>query len=383
MTFGARLRQLRKNAGLSQEELGERAGVSVRAISDMERGRARSPQRRTAEALFDALSLDARSREELRGLARTGRAGARSPAWSLPPCVADLVGRDAELDTITTTHDRLVVIHGAAGTGKTSLAVKAAHLLECRFPDGQLFVELEGGAPLERLLKDLGIPDEHMPEDANGQRRLYRSLLTGKRLLLVLDGVSTEEEVRALAADEPGCLTIVTSRRGLGAATRIRLGGLTDQAAVDLLASIIGRPRVEADQETAQELVRLCGTSPLAVRIAGNRLASRPRWPLRHLVEQIEERCLAALTAGDLDVRGAFEVSLADLPETAKLVFRRLGLLAGDRVTPELAAELAGVSVIDAQQALEALADVSLLDADDDGYSIHGLVRAFANSLAG
>jgi transcriptional regulator with XRE-family HTH domain len=379
MTFGARLLHHRKSAGLSQEELSERSGVSVRAISDMERGRARSPQRRTTEALLDALGLDEQSREELRALARNAP---RNPVWSLPLYVADLVGRDAELATIATTRDRLVVVHGAAGTGKTSLAVKAAHLLESRFPDGQLFIEVEGDAPLERLLKDLGIPAEHVPEDANGQRRLYRSLLAGKRLLLVLDGASTEEEVRALATDEPGCLTIVTSRRRLNACTRIRLGGLTEEAAVELLASIIGPPRVDADPQTARELVRLCGMSPLALRIAGNRLASRPRWPLRHLVELIEERRLAALTAGDLDVRGAFEVSLAHVPETARLVFRRLGGLAGTRVTPELAAGLAGIGVIEARRALEDLADVSLLDADDAGYSIHGLVRAFANSLS-
>ncbi|MDX3662392.1 helix-turn-helix domain-containing protein [Streptomyces sp. ID05-26A] len=384
MTFGARLVQHRKNAGLSQEELSERSGVSVRAISDMERGRARSPQRRTTEALVDALDLDEPDRTELRLLARTGRVAPAGPVWSLPMYVADLVGRDAELDAIARTSNGLVVVHGAAGTGKTSLAVRAAHLLESRFPDGQVLIDLEGSAqPLQRLLKDLGVSAEHVPEDAHGQTRLYRSLLVGKRLLLVLDGASTEEEVRTLRAD-PGCLTIVTSQRrlaGLAGATWIRLGGLTEPCALELLSSIVGAHRVEADPGTARELVRLCGTSPLALRIAGNRLASRPRWPLGHLVEQIEERRLAALTAGDLDVRGAFEVSLAHLPETARLVFRRLGLLVGTHVTPELAAELAGTGVAEAEQALEELTDVSLLDPDDRGYAIHGLVRTFATGL--
>lgn len=384
MTFGDRLLRHRKNAGLSQEELSARSGVSVRAISDMERGRARSPQRRTTEALLDALGLGEPDRVELRRLARAGRTAVTNPVWSLPMYVADLVGRDSELATIAAKHGGLVVVHGAAGTGKTSLAVRAAHLLEGRFPDGQLLVELDGSTPpLERLLRDLGIPSEHVPEDVNGQTRLYRSLLAGKRLLLVLDGAHTEEEVRTLQA-EPGCLTIVTSRRrlaGLEDATWIRLGGLTEDAAVELLASIIGPARVDADRETARELVALCGTSPLALRIAGNRLASRPRWPLRHLVEQIQERRLAALTAGDLDVRGAFEVSLAHLPDIVRLVFRRLGLLVGTRVSAELAAELAGIGVTVAEQALEELADVSLLDADDDGYSMHGLVKTFANGL--
>ncbi|RAS57985.1 NB-ARC domain-containing protein [Lentzea atacamensis] len=385
MTFGARLQHHRKAAGLSQEELSERSGVSVRAISDMERGRARSPQRRTTEALLDALDLDEPAREELRRLARTGRVALPGPVWSLPMYVADLVGRDAELDAIAAKDRGLVVVHGAAGTGKTSLAVRAAHLLEARFPDGQLLIELEGSTPpLQRLLKDLGVAAGHLPEDTNGQIRLYRSLLAGRRLLLVLDGARTEEEVRTLAADLPGCLTIVTSRRrlaGLAGATWIRLGGLTEEAAVELLASIIGAQRVEADPKTARELVRLCGMLPLALRIAGNRLASRPRWPLGHLAEQIEERRLAALTAGDLEVRGAFEVSLAHLPDDAKLVFRRLGLLIGTHVTPDLAAELAGIGVAEAEQALEELTDVSLLDADDLGYSIHGLVRTFANGL--
>ncbi|MEV6712462.1 helix-turn-helix domain-containing protein [Lentzea sp. NPDC051208] len=384
MTFGARLLRHRKNAGLSQEELSERSGVSVRAISDMERGRARCPQRRTTEALIDALDLGEHDQAELRRLARTGRVALTGPVWSLPMYVADLVGRDAELDAIAHKSNGLVVLHGAAGTGKTSLAVRAAHLLEGRFPDGQLLIDLESSAqPLQRLLKDLGVPAEHVPEDVHGQMRLYRSLLAGKRLLLVLDGATTEEEVRTLRAD-PGCLTIVTSRHrlaGLAGATWIRLGGLTEPCAVALLASIIGAHRVEADPGTARELVRLCGASPLALRIAGNRLASRPRWPLGHLVEQIEERRLAALTAGDLDVRGAFEVSLAHLPETARLVFRRLGLLVGTHVGPELAAELAGITVDEAEQALEDLADVSLLDPDDRGYAIHGLVRTFATGL--
>ncbi|GLY54577.1 XRE family transcriptional regulator [Lentzea sp. NBRC 102530] len=384
MMFGARLVQHRRNAGLSQEELSDRSGVSVRAISDMERGRARSPQRRTTEALLDALGLDEGDRAELRRLARTGRVTQASPVWSVPMYVADLIGRDAELDAIAKTPHGLVVVHGVAGTGKTSLAVRAAHLLEGRFPDGQLFIDVEGSArPLQRLLKDLGVPAEHVPEDAHGQMRLYRSLVAGKRLLLVLDGASTEEEVRALQADS-GCLTIVTSRRrlaGLAGATRVRLGGLTESCATELLASIVGAERVAADPGAALDLVRLCGMSPLALRIAGNRLASRPGWPLRHLLEQIRERRLAALTAGDLDVRGAFEVSLAHLPETARLVFRRLGLLVGAHVTPGLAAELAAIPAAEAERALEELADVSLLDPDDRGYAMHGLVRTFAHGL--
>ncbi|MGI5501546.1 helix-turn-helix domain-containing protein [Lentzea sp. CA-135723] len=390
MMFGARLVQHRRNAGLSQEELSDRSGVSVRAISDMERGRARSPQRRTTEALLDALGLDELDRAELRRLARTGR-GAQgspvwsSPVWSLPMYVADLVGRDAELDAIAKTPHGLVVVHGAAGSGKTSLAVMAAHLLEGSFPDGQLFIDLEGSArPLQRLLRDLGVPAEHVPEDTHGQTRLYRSLVAGKRLLLVLDGASTEEEIHTLQAAAPGCLTIVTSRRrlaGLAGAAWIRLGGLTEPCATELLASIVGLERVQADPGSARDLVRLCGMSPLALRIAGNRLASRPRWPVRHLVEQIQERRLAALTAGDLDVRGAFEVSLAHLPETARLVFRRLGLLVGTHVTPGLAAVLAGTTAAEAEQALEELSDVSLLDPDEDGYAMHGLVRTFAHGL--
>ncbi|WP_052685178.1 XRE family transcriptional regulator [Lentzea aerocolonigenes] len=385
MTFGARLVHHRKAAGLSQEDLSERSGVSVRAISDMERGRARSPQRRTTEALLDALDLDEHDRDELRRLARSGRVAPPGPVWSLPMYVADLVGRDPELFTIAEKRSGLVVVHGAAGTGKTSLAVRAAHLLEECFPDGQLLIELEGSTPpLQRLLKDLGVPAEHLPEDERGQIRLYRSLLAGRRLLLVLDGADCEEEVHALAADSPGCLTVVTSRRrlaGLVGATWIRLGGLTEEAALELLASIIGQRRVEEDLRTARELVRLCGMSPLALRIAGNRLASRPRWPLAHLAEQIEERRLAALTAGDLEVRGAFEVSLAHLPGNARLVFRRLGLLIGTHVTPELAAGLAGISVAEAEQALEDLTDVSLLEPDERGYLIHGLVRTFADGL--
>ena len=149
----------------------------------------------------------------------------------MPMYVADLVGRDPELFTIAEKRSGLVVVHGAAGTGKTSLAVRAAHLLEECFPDGQLLIELEGSTPpLRRLLKDLGVHAEHLPDDVAGQTRLYRSLLAGRRLLLVLDGASSEEEVRALWANVPGCLTIVTSRR--------RLAGLTGATWIRLLISM-------------------------------------------------------------------------------------------------------------------------------------------------
>ncbi|MBP2336098.1 transcriptional regulator with XRE-family HTH domain [Saccharothrix coeruleofusca] len=399
--LGSLLSTYRRRAGLTQEQLSELSGVSVRAISDVEGGRARWPQRRTGEALASALGLRGDERAEFLRATREGRVAARSRpraggvAPSLPMPTADFAGREAELAVLTglgRTAADTAVLHGPPGAGKTSTAVQAGHLVQTRFPDGGLLVDMAGSTErptspnevLDRVLRVLGAELPAHPED---RVDLVRSALRGRRLLLVLDDVADEAQVRPVLAAGAGRLVLLTSRRtlaGLERVTRIGLGALPEDAALELLRSIAGGERVAAEPEAAVEVVRLCGHLPLAVRIAGNRLVSRPRWSIAHLADRLRDprRRLTALTAGDLRLAEQFASSYRRLDPDAALVFRGLGLAPTRNVDVELAAALAGVDTGSAADALEELVDACLLEAaEGDRYAMHDLLRVFAQQL--
>ncbi|RKT56637.1 ATP-binding protein [Saccharothrix australiensis] len=399
-TFGDLLRGHRRRARLTQEELADGSGVSVRAISDMERGRAKGPQRRTVEALAGVLALGPDELSALVAAAKEGRAR-RPPvvveACALPPDVADLTGREGELRALAEVADAgaatsVVVVHGPPGAGKTSLAVRAGYRFGSRFADGCFFFNLRGmdARPVHptevvhRMLLALGV--ERPPASEAERSDLYRELLRGRSTLLVLDNAADEAQVRPLLATGRGSLVLVTSRQvlgGLEAVTRLGLDVLGPAESVDLLAAIAGRSRVAAEQAAAARVAKLCGHLPLALRIAGNRLAARPKWTVAHLAGQLadERRRLSALTAGDLQVRAAFEISYRQLDAKAALLFRRLSLAPGASCTPDLAAVAAGVDRFAAEDGLEELVDMSLLDtAETPGrYVFHDLVRVFAH----
>lgn len=389
----------------------------------MERGRARGPQHRTVQALATALRLDEPSLWEFLRTAKAGRArgggrgrpdaGRRAqprpepPAgWGLrelPPEVADFTGREDELARLLAllgvAHQAerraatVVVLFGAPGVGKTSFAVHAGHRLSTRYPDGALFLDLRGmetdrlssGQALGRLLLALGVVPAEIPAGTEERSSLYRALLRDRRALVLLDNAANEAQVRPLLPSSPGCLLLVTSRRalaGLESVNRMLLDVLRPSAGVRLLASIIEPGRVANEPDAARQVTELCGQLPLALRIAGNRLASRPRWNIENLVHQLSDQRhrLTALTAGDLQVRTAFEVSYEQCDELTKGVFRRLGLVAGHDVTCDLAAVLADVDPATAQCSLEELVDASLLDAGavEGRYGLHDLMRLFA-----
>src|SRR5205823_3018799 len=179
------------------------------------------------------------------------------------------------------------------GVGKTALAVHAGHLLLAEYPDAQLYCDLHGvHAPtdpaevLATMLRALGVSESQLPSGIEERSALFRSLLHGRKVLLVLDNVADEAQVRPLLPGAAGCLTLVTSRSrlsGLAGAHRVPVGVPGQDAAVELLAEIIGRPRVSDEPEHAVELVRACGLLPLAVRIVGNQLVALPDWTLRYL----------------------------------------------------------------------------------------------------
>ncbi|EFH28604.1 MULTISPECIES: XRE family transcriptional regulator, partial [Streptomyces] len=290
--FGGTLRSLRRAARLTLEELSEASGVSVRALGDLERGRSRGPQRRTVDALAAALGLDDEQRERLQRLADAGRerGGAPTPPYLLRT-VPDFTGRKRELAELESlgsgTGTRAVVLFGPGGQGKTTLAAEALRRLSGSFPDGCVCVPLHGmsDSPLPAdealvlLLTALGLPPERIPVDPAAREAVYRATLATRRALVVLDDAADEAQTRPLLPDAEGSLVLVTSRRplaGLEGVRRIRLGGLSGGESATLLERILGTPRVDGQSESVTRLTELCGHLPLALRIVGNRLSSRP-----------------------------------------------------------------------------------------------------------
>ncbi|MGC4786737.1 ATP-binding protein [Micromonospora sp. DT178] len=406
--FGLRLRRHRSDAGLTIEELSAASQVSVRAISDMERGRSRVPQRRTVEALIRALGLSASAATALRETARAGRRVARSaPALAPPRTVADFTGRHGELrwlgDLVARSAeppDRqgapvVAVVSGPPGLGKTALILQAATRYAESFPDGVLFVDLRGldaDPPrpedlLLRLLTALGVAETQVPGDAHARSAQYRALLAERRSLLLLDNAADEAQVRPLLPGAGSTMTIVTSRRGLvglEAVDRLPLPALARGEAVTLLQQIIGPDRAAAEPDAMLlGLAQACGDLPLALRIAGNRLLSRPDWSIEFLLRRLADQDdrLDLLVAGDLQIAAPFMLSYRQLSPAAARTFRRLSLIPGPDVGLKLAAQAAGLGGRETEAALEELAELGLLQPASDGrYRFHDLMRLFARA---
>lgn len=401
-TFGELLLRHRRVAGLTQEALSEASGLSVRAVRDLERGRAQAAQRRSVEALADALTLTGDSRAHFLAMAAARRRATRAPrdhvSWAPPPALPDLVGRDKELALLRgeAAGGRAVAIAGEPGVGKTALAMSAAHELRDAFPDGCLAIDLRGmddrpvstRAALDGLLRGLGVPESEVHASEVELAALFRTLLEGRRVFVLLDNAADEAQVRPLVVSAPGCFTVITCRHtlaGLEAARWLRLEPLVESDAIALLAAIVGADRVAAEPDAAAELVGLCGHLPLAVRIAGNRLATRPHWSPAYLVGQMrdESNRLSLLSVGDLRVRSAIEMSYRRLSPEARQAFRRLAALPGVDFGVELAEATTGLTLPHVHVHLDELADTSLLQPAlvSGRYRFHDLIRIFAAEL--
>jgi len=295
-------------------------------------------------------------------------------------------------------------VSGTAGVGKTALAVHWAHRAAAagRFPDGQLHVNLRGYDParpmtpadaLAGFLRALGVPGRDIPPDQDQRAARYRSLLSGKRMLVLLDNASHAEQVRPLLPGTPGCAVLVTSRDALAGlvardgAARLDLDLLPLGEATALLTALIGEP-ARADPNAAAELARQCARLPLALRVAAERAAARPRVPLADLVADLvgQQQRLDLLDAGDdprTAVRAVFSWSYQELSDRAARMFRLLGLHPGPDISVPAAASLAATAETDARHLLQGLARAHLIAEHVPGrYALHDLLRAYAAEQA-
>ena len=355
--------------------------------------------------------------DESDGSGPTGQAGrAREPETpppsldltvpaQLPLDIVDLVGRAEEVAALraglTADASAVLCLAGQGGVGKTAVAVRAAYLDRDRFPDGQLYVDLRGVGEnplhpfevLARFLRALGLLGSALPATLEERSAHFRSMVSDRRLLVLLDNAADEAQLRPLLPTGAGTATIITSRRvlaGLHNARHLELGLLDMDEAVELMATMIGRNRVEQEVERAHEIVRLCGRLPLAVRIASARLIARPYHRLEWLAARLtnEHRRLNELAVGDQAIRANIGLSYRGLHGRAQRAFRLLSLVRPRTFSAWLAAAVLGLDANEAQEALDTLVDHRMLEVDvlDGGerirYRFHDLVWIFARERA-
>lgn len=321
----------------------------------------------------------------------------------LPATVPDFTGRDLfvrELGNRLARAEGSVMavsaLAGIGGVGKTTLAVHVAHAARPRFPDGQLYVDLQGAgarfaepeAVLGSFLRALGTPDSAIPDSVDDRSALYRSTLDGRRVLILLDNARDAAQVRPLLPGTEGCAALVTSRVrmvDLEGAHLVDLDVMSPEEALQLFTRIVGQERVTSEREAALDVVAACGFLPLAIRIAASRLASRRTWTVSVLAAKLadERRRLDELQAGDLAVKATFELGYGQLEPAQARAFRLLGLADGPDISLAAAAAVLDLPTHVTEDLLESLVDTSLLESAAPGrYRYHDLVRLYARACA-
>ncbi|SER28076.1 AfsR/SARP family transcriptional regulator [Actinokineospora terrae] len=385
-----------------REELGVEPGEKLRQVHTGVLNGTLAPLRPSAVTVLDAVQAVPAPREH-------------QPTYTaprqLPPDLGDFIGRGAQLEVLRRIATRsgaqgrtaapTVVVTGFGGAGKSALAVHSAHLLREDYPDGQLFADLRGVDPelgvrdaLRRFLGALGVPAADLPDSVADRVELYRRAVAGRALVVVLDNVAGEHQVRPLLPWSPRCLVIVTSRSrltGLDGAEVLELDFFGADASIGMLAAIIGAARAAADPAAAATIARLCGGVPLAIRAAAAKLLARPHWPLRALADRLSDvrRRLDELAVGDLAVRSSLQLNHADLDHAHRAAFHLLALLDPPDFGAWLVAPLLDVGVDEAEDVVEHLVDLRLLEVvgvDTLGrvrYRFHDLVRLFALEQGG
>ncbi|MFC4851972.1 helix-turn-helix domain-containing protein [Actinophytocola glycyrrhizae] len=395
--FGTVLRTHRTGAGLTQEELADRSGLSVRAIRNLEIGRTERPQRQTVTLLAHALRL--RDSDHAALLAAAGRRPVEPAAGrcELPPDVPELCGRDGAVAALaralTTPGTRSALVSGGPGVGRTAVAVHTAHLVRDRFPDGQLYADLDQpdrspmpvDAVLARLLRSLDVTD---PPDTRDERAaLVRAELAARRVLVVLENVAHEAQVRPLLTGAAPSAVLMTSRRDLltlPGVEPVRLAPLEVVCARQVLIRLVG-DRVRDEPAATRTIVEACARLPVALHIAGSWLAARPHRPLADLAALLtdDDLVLDRLTVADLSVRACIATHVATLRPDEQRLLHQLAHLDTDTMTAaELCHPLATAEPA-LRDGLDALANAHLLTPAGPGYRMNPLVRRYAQEEAG
>ncbi|MFT7835992.1 BTAD domain-containing putative transcriptional regulator [Saccharothrix sp. BKS2] len=382
-----------------------RGGRHTEALAALHRARRRIAEELGAEPGPRLLALH--SAVVRRDPALSGAPAAGAGPAQLPARAGYFTGRDdelAELDRVLDEPDDdqpVVVVSGAAGVGKTALAVEWAHRVAHRFPDGQVFLDLRGhdarraataADALAHLLRSLGLPEDRLPGGTAERAALYRSLLRDKRCLVVADDAGPVEQVLPLVPGAGGSLLLVTGRRSpaaLAAYCAVRplaLDVLAHRSSVALLARVLGARRVERERGPTARLARLCGGMPLALRIAAARLTGEPAAPIAGLAAELAgaDRLGALAVDGDTrTVRTVLTSAYLPLELSQTRMFRLLGLAPGTTFTASLGAALCDVPLEVGRAAARELRAAHLITAvGPDRYRFHDLIREFARQRA-
>jgi DNA-binding SARP family transcriptional activator/Flp pilus assembly protein TadD len=317
----------------------------------------------------------------------------------LPATVADFTGRSAFVKELTeqlgSAEGRIMAVSavaGIGGVGKTTLAVHVAQAAREYFPDGQLYVDLLGQGPrpaapeavLGAFLRALGTADAAIPESLEERAALYRSMLAGRRVLALLDNARDAAQVRPLLPGSPGCAVLVTGRTrmvDLAGAHLVDLDVMSPEEALTLFTRIVGEERVAAERDVALDVVGACGFLPLAIRIAASRLATRRTWTVSVLAKKLADgrRRLDELKVGEFDVTATFELGYGQLEPAQARVFRLLAIPEGPDMSLAAAAALLDLDEYEAEEILESLVDISLVESAAPGrYRYHELLRLYA-----
>ncbi|MET7396918.1 helix-turn-helix transcriptional regulator [Dactylosporangium sp. NPDC005572] len=414
--FGELVRAHRRRLGLTQEELATKAGLSVRSIVKIEGGRTAAPRLPTVRLLADVFGLTGADAEHFRRCA----AGAADPPAAavvrsgapaqLPPDVSAFTGREEELAALDAAADQVTaatavfvaVVTGPAGAGKTALAVRWAHRVRDRFPDGQVYLNLRGSDPaqpmaaadaLVRLLAALGVTGEEVPVDVDDRAARFRTEIADRRVLLLLDNASSAGQVRPLLPGTASSAVLVTSRDALAGlvavdgAHRVAVGLLPPGDAHALLRRLIG-PRAAAAEDAVARIAEQCARLPLALRVAAELAVARADTGLDDLATELHDqrRRLDLLVVDDdprASVRAVLSWSIRHLPPGAAEAFALLGLHPGPEFDAHAVAALTGGGVEPARAALELLARAHLVHRTGPGrFGMHDLLRAYAVELA-
>ncbi|MCT2592559.1 tetratricopeptide repeat protein [Streptomyces sp. N2-109] len=324
---------------------------------------------------------------------------------TLPYDLPDFTGRERELEQLLADrHEpdgrrgaRIMAIDGMGGSGKTSLANRAAHRLAGQYPDAHLYLDLRGhtpgevplppGAVAEGLLRMLDVPGDRIPDDEAGRTALWRTTVKQYRLVLFLDNTIDSAQVQPLLPASADALVLITSRArliDLDGAEWLSLGGMPPEDSTALISRMLGEERTAAEPQAVAELVELCAHLPLALRIAAAKLRNRSRWTVQYLVDRLgdETRRLDELRSGTRGVTATLNLTYEGLSPTHQAAFRLLDSHPGVEFDPYCAAALLGTDPGQAEDVLEHLLDTHLMQQYETGrYVFHDLVRSFAKWL--